>query len=189
MKKIMIPFLFVLCFACQNETDEYILDHTETIIKETYKEFTIDVYLENEKDLYKTSVSLNDLLLAEEIAYNITNVEEIKNTLLYLPADYDGWAKFNATGGYIFDDCGWKCVIAAHVSDTEIADFIIAINPEFWQSMTHNELIEIFLHELTHEISRRIDGNENTEHTKIKYWGNDGLLQAMFQYYMSTVVP
>lgn len=180
MKKIMIPFLFVLCFGCQNETDEYVINHTETKITETYKEFTIEVYLENEKDLYKASVSLNDLLLAEEIAYNITNVEEIKNVLLFMPTDAESWAKFNATGGYIFDDCGWDCIIAVHVEDTELTNFIIAINPKYWQNMSRKDLIKIFIHELVHEISRRIEGNVDQDHKNKKYWGKDGLVEQIY---------
>jgi len=189
LQKVYILFVLLLCLGCQNETDEYVLSHTETIIKETYKDYIINIHLEKEKDLYLTSITPNNLLLAEEVAYNITKIEEIKNTLIYIPTNYIGWAKFNATGGYIFDDCGWKCILAVHVSDTEMANFIVAINPEFWQSMTHYELIKIFLHELTHEISRRIDNNEDIEHTKIKYWDKEGLLEAMLQSYISTVVP
>lgn len=164
MKKIMIPFLFVLCFGCEEiyEFDKVVLDNLEEVITIESDCFQLDIYLEKKEDINISTLTTDELIRAIEFVYKETNNKSLQHIALWIPYNESTWIKIRPDSK-----------AATHTVDTDLAYHLIGINPDRWQYESKNILLDDWIHELTH--AAFIDPN----HERNELWSDGGFVDQI----------
>lgn len=185
-KHILFVLLAGYLSGC-NWLDKYVEYHTSVVVTETEGDVSIDLRLEDAADLDISEVTLGDLLTVQRLFYE--TVLPHRNTLLhatvFLPHDATSWTcMYNLATGR-----DGKNVAGSHTTDTDLARYLVLINPDVWRTYKRDALIEVYIHELTHEAAYLLDGDTDGGHKRTIYWGEHGLVQLVLTKWLAIPNP
>jgi len=183
MKKgILINALILIGLAsgCGEPFDSTIMNHLDGIRSVEDKDFTVEFYLEENDDLNASSVEPEEFLEITKAYYELTGVDELKYVMLYVPHNNSTWHELMQGDEERFGDYG------AHTTETQLGDYLLLINPTYWRDLPREDIIQIFVHELTHQVCKQLEGTTDRDHKLEQYWGPNGLMWRIIELFIGT---
>lgn len=168
-----IIIIILSLYGCSYPFDDIVKNNTKVILVFEQNNFEIKIWLQDQSDIEISSISPDNLINATKLVYNMTGIESLKSIMIYLPHDQSIWEG-------LFDSSNGLTAWGFYQSVTKLDDFFIAFAPDKWSSGSQEELIYVYLHELTHHVIERFEGNSDNEHQRPEYWGKDGLFECIF---------
>ena len=169
---------FMLLCGCDYYFDDTILDHLDGISSVNVGEFTVEFYMEDMNDLNTAALAAEEFVEITQLYYSFAEVDALKYVLIYIAHNDSTWREIVDHDETMYD------IYGLHTEQTDLGDFIILINPMYWATISREDLTQVFVHELTHQVSARQTGDSDPDHKKIKYWGNDGLMWKVINAYL-----
>lgn len=173
MKHLCKCILLIWACGCQSELQAYIEEHTE--LEVTYgDEYQITLKLETDADdsfigdFIWVQKQINDTVIPDDSGLSSFQV--------FIPSSEDSYvsARRCLSGGS-------ERITMAFIAP---GSKTIVLNPKMIEEKPYNYVVETYIHELMHYVALKLDGDIDANHSNLEYWGDNGLVDQIFQDYL-----